>query len=424
MKKVCIMGLGYIGLPTAAMFASSGCDVIGVDVDINKVEMINKKKVPIKEPGLDELIRRVVHNGKLKASTQPEKADAFLITVPTPVTKDKNADLSYVRSACEAIGDYVEPGNIIVLESTVPPLTVEGLVIPILQSYGIDTGKIYIGHCPERVIPGNILTEIINNDRIVGGVNVESTVAIAELYRIFVKGQILETDCTTAEMVKLMENTYRDVNIALANEFALISDRLGINVWEAISLANKHPRVNLHLPGPGVGGHCIAIDPYFIIESAPEISELTKTARKINRNMPEYVVKLVEANVTPGQKVAVLGLSYKANVDDTRESPSLEIVELLKAKGYKVIAHDPYVEKSASFKECLNKAVCMIITVDHSAFGALDPENCARYLANRMVIDTKNSIDHSMWVEAGYKVVLLGDGGLEPLEVRKEAKLA
>lgn len=414
MKKICVMGLGYIGLPTAAMYASMGCDVIGVDIDINKVEMINKMEVPIKEPGLDELLRKVVYNGQLKASTRPEKADAFLIAVPTPVNKEKKADLDCVRSATEAIGKYVEPGSIVVLESTVPPLTVEELVVPILRNCGVDISRIYIGHCPERVIPGNILNELVNNDRIVGGLDAESTKVIADLYRIFVKGRILETDCATAEMVKLMENTYRDVNIALANEFALISEKLGINVWEAIKLANCHPRVNIHTPGPGVGGHCIAVDPYFIIQKAKEDAMIISLSRQVNTLMPSRVVEKVKELVSKGSNIAVLGVAYKGNIDDMRESPSLEIIKQLLEEGYNVSTYDPFVKedyhgKKRNLKEAVLTADCLLVLTDHAQFAEINAKDIQRLVRSKYIVDTRNIINNT-WQESGFIVEIMWNG--------------
>ncbi len=414
MKKICVMGLGYIGLPTAAMYASMGCDVIGVDIDINKVEVINRGEVPIKEPGLDELIRKVICNGKLIASTKPEKADAFLISVPTPATKDKRADLSCVIKACEAIRDYIEPGNIIVLESTVPPLTVEGLVVPILRDCGVDINSLYIGHCPERVIPGSILNELVYNDRIVGGLDAESTKAIADLYRIFVKGRILETDCATAEMVKLMENTYRDVNIALANEFALISENLGINVWEAIKLANCHPRVNIHTPGPGVGGHCIAVDPYFIIEKAGEEARIISLSRQVNTLMPSIIVGKVKELVSKGSNIAVLGVAYKGNIDDMRESPSLEIIKQLLEEGYNVNTYDPFVKenyhgKKRNLKEAVSAADCLLVLTDHTQFAEINAKDIQRLVRSKNIVDTRNIINNT-WQECGFIVEIMWNG--------------
>ncbi|MEG6617378.1 nucleotide sugar dehydrogenase [Peptococcaceae bacterium 1198_IL3148] len=409
MQKICVVGLGYIGLPTAAMFASAGLQVHGVDINTKIVEEISQGKCPYVEPGLPELIEEAVRLKKLTVSTTPEKADAFILSVPTPCTKEKQADMKYCNEAMKSIIPYLEEGNLIVLESTVYPGATEDVVIAQLKANGMQDKNIYVAHCPERVIPGKIVDELVNNYRVIGGNTNKSAEVAKELYSSFVKGQMYTTNLRTAEMVKLMENTFRDVNIALANEMAKICASLGINVWEAISLANEHPRVNLHQPGPGVGGHCIAVDPYFIIGAAPNLSELITTARKINSSMPGYVVDIVSQKVKKAGKVAVLGLSYKANVDDTRESPSLEIINLLKKKGYLVTAYDPYVPTSIELEECLDHADCVLITVDHTNFKSLNPEVFSLLVANKLIIDTKNIIDHDVWEKAGFEVILLGD---------------
>src|SRR5699024_2573046 len=323
--KICVIGLGYIGLPTSAMFATHGCEVIGVDINGKVVEALSKGKTIIEEPYLDIMVQAAVRSGHLKAKTEPEKADAFIITVPTPITEDKKADMSYVISATEMIVPYLEKGDIVVLESTSPTGTVEELVIPILEKSGLEIGKeLYVGHSPERVLPGKILWELVNNNRIVGGVNKISAERIKDLYKIFVNADIFLTTATTAEMCKTMENTFRDVNIALANELAKISEEAGINAWDVIELCNKHPRVNIHQPGPGVGGHCLAVDPWFIIEKNPELANIIELSRKTNDNMPGHVLNRIDEilkDVEGTKKVSILGITYKPNIDDTRESP-------------------------------------------------------------------------------------------------------
>ncbi|MDO7786857.1 nucleotide sugar dehydrogenase [Desulforamulus aquiferis] len=423
--KICVVGLGYIGLPTAGAFAEAGAYVHGVDINEELINKVSKGENPYVEPGLDELIKKVIGQGMLTVGIRPIEADVFIIAVPTPCTSDHKADLSYCHNAMKAIKPYLRKGNLIILESTVYPGATKEVVLEPLKKKGFKPGKdVYIAHCPERVIPGKIIEELVNNYRVIGGINEKSAEKAKELYSLFVKGEIYTSDIETAEMVKLMENTFRDVNIALANEMAKICNQIGINAWEAIGLANKHPRVNLHQPGPGVGGHCIAVDPYFVIESAPEQSKLIKTARQINRNMPKYVLEMVQSNVIPKKKVAILGLSYKANIDDTRESPSIEIVELLRQKGYIVSAHDPFVEDSAGLKECLYNADCVVITVDHDSFKTLNPEMCEGLMANQLVIDTKNTINHREWREAGFQVLLLGDGQPYNLGVEQKAQIS
>ena len=285
--KICVIGLGYIGLPTAAMFAKSGHQVMGVDKNEDVISALNQGQIIIQEKNLDVLVKDVVAKGLLSGSLKPEVADVFIIAVPTPITEDKKADMRYVQVASEEITPYLQKGNIVILESTSPVGTVDELIAPILAKSGLKIGEeLYLGHSPERVIPGNILDELVNNSRISGGINQESASRIADVYRCFVKGDIYLTDSRTAELCKLAENTYRDINIAYANELALICEQSNINVWELIGLCNMHPRVNVHQPGPGVGGHCIAVDPWFIHEKQPHIAKLIHQARLINDLMP------------------------------------------------------------------------------------------------------------------------------------------
>lgn len=403
MNKLCVMGLGYIGLPTAVMFASHGVDVIGVDINKAVVDGLNNGVLHVDEPNLYETFKQVLASGKLRAKTSPETADAFIIAVPTPFTPAKMCDLSYVISAAESIVPYLKQGDLVVLESTVAPRTTEDVVLPILSKSGFKIGEeIYLAHCPERVLPGKIMHELIYNNRIVGGINEISTRKAAELYSIFVKGELLYTDATTAEMSKLMENTFRDVNIALANELAKICDKIGINAWEVINLANKHPRVNIHNPGPGVGGHCLAVDPYFIIEKAPEEARIISLAREINNSMPEYVVSKVDellyySTTTP--KIAVLGITYKGNTNDLRESPAVEIVDMLINKGYDVMVHDPHAScerfAMASLEDAVRDADCMLVLADHDEFKHMDMANITSFMKQKVIFDTKNCIKNS-----------------------------
>ncbi|HCW03827.1 MAG TPA: UDP-N-acetyl-D-mannosamine dehydrogenase, partial [Clostridium sp.] len=321
-NKICVVGLGYIGLPTAATFASYGVEVVGVDVNSKVVEALNEGKVIIEEPDLDEMVLKAVQSGKLRASLKAESADAFIIAVPTPITEDKKADMTYVKAAAESIVPYLKAGDIVILESTSPTGTVEELMCPILEKSGLKLGEeLFVGHSPERVLPGQILKELIYNNRLVGGINRVSAEKIRDLYKIFVKGEIYLTTATTAEMCKMMENTFRDVNIALANELAKLCENLGINAWEVINLCNKHPRVNLHLPGPGVGGHCLAVDPWFIIEKDPETAKIIELGRRTNDSMPAHVLKRIkeikkENAISDDLKVTVLGITYKPDIDD------------------------------------------------------------------------------------------------------------
>ncbi|MDD3654256.1 MAG: nucleotide sugar dehydrogenase [Desulfotomaculaceae bacterium] len=317
MKRVCVLGLGYIGLPTACVFATHGYQVIGVDTNIQKVQMINQGHLPTLEPGLNSLLKAAVDSSCLIINMEPEPADVFIIAVPTPVTSEKKVDLSFIREAAKSVVPVLRKGNLVVLESTSPPCTTRDFLSPLLEESGLKAGEdFFVAYCPERVIPGHLLTELISNNRIIGGINSRSGMEAENLYRSFVKGDIYLTDSITAEMVKLVENTFRDVNIALANELAIICESLSISVWDVIQLANHHPRVNVHLPGPGVGGHCIPVDPWFIVEQFPIESKIISLGRRINDNMPKYIyskiVHIMEAIEDP--QITIMGLSYKANM--------------------------------------------------------------------------------------------------------------
>ena len=325
--RVCVVGLGYIGLPTAARLAAVGHAVIGVDLSRRILDALAAGRSTIDEPDLAQLVADGVASGHLVGSECPVPADVFIIAVPTPIRglARKEADLAYVRSAAESVASVLRPGNLVVLESTSPPGTTTKVVAPILEcGSGLTAGKdFFLAHCPERVLPGRILHELVNNDRVVGGIDPASTEAARAFYATFVAGAILLTDATTAELVKLMENTFRDVNIALANEFALVAEKLGVDVWEAIEAANHHPRVNFLRPGPGVGGHCIAVDPWFIVGAAPEITPLIVASRSVNDIMPLHVVDLISESLggVTGRRIVVLGATYKANVEDTPGKP-------------------------------------------------------------------------------------------------------
>ena len=400
MEKVCVLGLGYIGLPTAAIFATHGLRVVGVDVDEGVLRSLEAGNLKFPEPGLSALVQTALGSGNLRLARRPEVADTFVIAVPTPLSRRTGAaegqvqapaaDLSYVVSAAESIVPYLRPRNLVVLESTVPPGTIANVLVPILERSGLPVSgravpsqesPIYVAHCPERVLPGRILCEIVHNDRVIGGVDTASSEMARELYATFVKGEILLTDATTAELVKLMENAYRDVNIALANEFALVAESVGVDVWEAIALANRHPRVSILSPGPGVGGHCIAVDPWFIVEAAPQVTRLIRAAREVNDSMPAHVVAMVKKAMVgrTGAVVGCLGLAYKANVGDLRESPALKVVELLRREGFEVRAFDPYVWPSAALDgllrptldETVDEADCVVILTDHKDFRSL-----------------------------------------------------
>jgi len=331
-EKICVLGLGYIGLPTASTFATHGLRVVGVDVNTQVVTTLRNGGLHIHEPGLRTLVQAALGSGNLTIDQHPEEADAFIIAVPTPFKDEKKADLSYVTAAAEAIVPHLRPGNLVILESTSPPRTTVDRVAPILEKSGLKPGRdFHLAYSPERVLPGQILRELIENARVVGGIDQASAQAGRDLYKIFVRGDIFLTTSTTAEMVKLMENTYRDVNIAIANEFSRLTERMGVDIWEATTLANLHPRVNILRPGPGVGGHCISVDPWFLVEAAPDITPLIRTARVVNDAQPHYVLELLRRALgsLSGVHVAVLGLAYKPNVDDLRESPAIDVARLL-----------------------------------------------------------------------------------------------
>lgn len=420
--KICVMGLGYIGLPTASTFASKGVKVIGVDANPKVVESLQNGHVHIYEPGLRELVAESLKSGNLVICNQPEPADAFIIAVPTPFYDDKKADMRFVRSAAEAIAPFIRKGNLVVLESTSPPLTTRDIVAPILERSGLEAGKdFFLTYSPERVLPGQILRELIANARVIGGVDPASAEAGCDLYRIFVKGEIILTDATTAEMVKLMENTYRDVNIAIANEFSRLADRFGIDVWEAIRIANLHPRVKILNPGPGVGGHCISVDPWFLVEAAPEIATLIRTSRQINDEQPEYVIQLVKHALGENLKqrrIAVLGLAFKPDVDDLRESPAVDIARHLTAEGALVRAYEPN-KPDAEIEgvpvvdtpdKAMADAELILVLVGHKEFRSLEAASVARLTTARYLVDAVNVIPAEEFKQAGFRVFRLGVG--------------
>ena len=392
--KICIMGQGYIGLPTAALFTRNHCEVVGVDINEQIVENLNKGIIHIEEPGISDIIKNAVKNKLYTASLTPEKADAFIITVPTPyIVENYSCDLSYVITACETIIPYIEKGNTVIIESTIAPMSTDETIKPIFEKAGFTIGEdLFLAHCPERVLPGRIIEELIHNDRIIGGVTPECAVKASEVYGQFVEGDLMLTEAKTAELSKCMENTFRDVNIALANELAKICAEIGVNALDVIEMANKHPRVNLHSPGPGVGGHCLAIDPYFIYAKAPETAKIIKLARDTNNSMPDFVCEYVNKIISEG-KIAVFGVSYKGNTGDDRESPAYEIIAKLSTK-YEIAIHDPHIENPnfVSFEEAVKDANLILVLCDHDEFKDMDYDYINKSMAKSVIFDTKNII--------------------------------
>ncbi|WP_418626582.1 UDP-N-acetyl-D-mannosamine dehydrogenase [Anaerosinus sp.] len=403
MKKVCVVGLGYIGLPTASLLANKDFQVYGVDCVEYVVDTINEGKIHIVEKGLSDFVEQAVRSGNLKAGLEPVEADVFIIAVPTPFKEGKKPDLSYVENAAKEIAPYVNEGNIIILESTSPIGTTERISQWIAQERkDLNINNIFFAHCPERVLPGKIIEELSKNDRIIGGVNKESTERTVEFYKCFVEGDLLKTDARTAELSKLTENAFRDVNIAFANELSMICDKLDINVWELIKLANRHPRVNILQPGPGVGGHCIAVDPWFIVDSAPEESNLISTARNVNDKKTSYVIAQVRKAIKKYKKpvVACLGLAFKPDIDDLRESPAMKIVkELAQSENSELLVVEPNIIglpdslaiyenlKFVDLDTAIQRANIVVLLVDHKTFKGLDE----KMFLNKILIDTRGT---------------------------------
>lgn len=385
MKKptVTMMGLGYIGLPTAALIASKGINVRGVDINKKAVDTINQGRIHIVEPDLEGLVKYDIEKGYLKAYTDCSASDVFLIAVPTPFYDDYEPDLSYVENAVSMIIPHLKEGNLVILESTSPVGTTEKISSQIFESRPELRDKLHIAYCPERVLPGKVIYELEQNDRSIGGINEQSSIKAIEFYSLFVKGHLYKTNSRTAEMCKLVENASRDVNIAFANELSIISEKAGINVWELIELANKHPRVNILNPGVGVGGHCIAVDPWFIINQFKDDAKLMKQARIINDKKPLWVVSKIEEIAQQFKHktnreaiIGCLGLAYKPDIDDLRESPSMEIVDILSKKGYNLLINEPNADsdtvknyKLTDIDECINKSDILVLLTNHTLYN-------------------------------------------------------
>ncbi|MXP49837.1 UDP-N-acetyl-D-mannosamine dehydrogenase [Pantoea sp. Eser] len=412
-ETISVIGLGYVGLPTAAVFASKGKKVVGVDINARAVETINRGAIHIVEPDLDQVVHAAVTCGDLRATTQPEAADVFLIAVPTPFQAENQPDLRFVQAAAESIAPVLKPGDLVILESTSPVGTTEQMADwlaaarPDLRfpQHG-ETPDIYIAYCPERVLPGKVMVELINNDRVIGGMTPACSARASELYRLFLKGECVETNARTAEMCKLTENSFRDVNIAFANELSLICADQGINVWELIALANRHPRVNILQPGPGVGGHCIAVDPWFIVAQNPELARLICTAREVNDAKPQWVLDQVKTAVADsltqtGKRateltIACFGLAFKPDIDDLRESPAMGVARLIadwhSGSTWVVEPHIDQIPAAlrdkatlVSSEQALAQADILVMLVDHRAFRVVD----AALVRQQWVVDTK-----------------------------------
>jgi UDP-N-acetyl-D-mannosaminuronic acid dehydrogenase len=407
-ERVSVVGLGYIGLPTAAVLANRGVPVVGVDVNRLAVDTINGGGVHIVEPGLDVLVRAAVNAGMLRATLAPEPAQAFLIAVPTPFREGHEPDLSYIDAAVDSIAPVLEKDNLVILESTSPVGTTQRVAARLaaarpdlrLPTEGGDPADIRVAYCPERVLPGDVLRELVENHRVIGGLTRRCAERAAALYRIFVQGECILTDARTAEMVKLTENAFRDVNIAFANELSVVCERLGLNVWRLIELANKHPRVRILRPGPGVGGHCIPVDPWFIVHQAPAEARLIRTAREVNDAKPLHVVGKVRERARRFSRpaIACLGLSFKADVDDFRESPALEIVRrLAEQRTGELLVVEPHLDRLPAalsdvagvrlvgLDEAIDRADIVLLLVDHRPFGDVDRD----LLKEKVVIDTR-----------------------------------
>jgi len=409
-KKISVLGMGYIGLPTACMLAKSGFEVLGVDIDKDIVNKLNSGKLHIEEPELERIFLNVLKNKRLKVSLELDKSDVFIIAVPTPLDHQNKADLSYVISAVNKIRDKIEKGNLVILESTSPPGTTRNIVGKIItSSTGLLTGKdYYLAFCPERVLPGKIVYELETNDRIVGGIDKKSAEITEDIYKTFVKGKIFLTDLETSEFVKLAENTYRDINIAFANEISLICRDHGVDVREVIKYANMHPRVNILNPGPGVGGHCIAVDPWFILENTGREDTLIEKSRNINNNMPfiisERIAEIVSKYKKPG--VTIFGFSYKENVGDIRESPAVVINNELTKKGIKVSIYDPLVINTkynlSSLEDSVNGSDLILLFSGHSIFKEIDLVLVSNLMRNRNIFDTRNFFDKKTVEKLGF----------------------
>lgn len=421
-EKICVLGLGYIGLPISSILAARGIQVTGMDINPQIIRTLLQGAPHIHEPGLRALVSEALQSNHLSISTQVEPADAFIIAVPTPFYDDKRADLRAVISAAASIVPHLRLGNLVILESTSPPRTTLDVVAPILENSGLKAGTdFHLAYSPERVLPGQIIKELVENARVIGGIDPASAAAGRDLYEVFVRGEIILTDATTAELVKLMENTYRDINIAIANEFAHLADHFGVDAWEVIEIANRHPRVKILRPGPGVGGHCISVDPWFLVEAAPDIARLVRTARQVNDAQPHFAIEAIcraLGGSLAGKRVAALGLAFKPEVDDLRESPAIEVARLLQSSGALVAGYEPFkpeadlddLRLSTTLEGALLDADAVVLLVGHTSLRQLDPQAVAAQVRGRIAFDCVSGWERKAWEAAGFSYFRLGGG--------------
>ena len=415
-RNACVVGLGYVGLPTAAVLASTGLPVLGVDTNEAVISGLNGGGCHLQEPGLHDLLRGGLEAGTLRVETQPKPSDVFVICVPTGLAAGPVADLAHVRAASEQVVEHLRPGTLVILESTVPPGTTLQIVGPIMTQSGLRLGEdLFLAHCPERVMPGRLLAELRGNDRVIGGADPISAKLARQLYARFVEGDVHLTDATSAELVKLSENAFRDVNIAFANELAAVADTVGVDVWDVIRLANLHPRVNILQPGPGVGGDCIPVDPWFIVQSAPEACGLLRAARAINDEAPRRLAALILrllGDLPP--RVAILGAAYKGGVADTRSSPAAAVVEELERSGVQVRVTDPratcFCRPLCDLPAAVADASLLAVLADHPEYVRLEPRALAELTPARVVVDARRCLDAGAWQAAGFAVHVPGGG--------------
>jgi UDP-N-acetyl-D-mannosaminuronic acid dehydrogenase len=414
---LCVVGQGHIGLPTAVAFASAGLNVLGVDIQPELVDHLNNGDTHITEPGLQDSLRNTIKDGNYSAALKPEAASVFIVSVPTPIDENGKPVLDYVLAAAGSIGPHIQSGSLVILESTVPPGTTAGAFASALNDASqLNDSNYMVAHCPERVLPGQIMRELVHNDRVVGGLTVTASEAAVDLYRNFVTGEIVITDATSAELIKLSENIYRDVNIALANELAESAEELGVDIWQAIDIANRHPRVNIHQPGPGVGGYCIPVASLFLAAGADVSTPTIDGARQVNSSQPQRTVESITHLLKKFSDpvIAVLGVAYKGIVGDARATPANAIISGLTQAGATVKIHDPLSTNSnhdlVSLEDALDGADAVMFITDHNQFSDIDPTTAADLMRGRIVFDGRNIVNKQAWEDAGFTVTLLGDG--------------